>query len=104
MASTSDPTQGVYYRDSQTLELVTNLYTSGQEDQFFGIQPDAGAYPNTSSTRTKGSTAGASSTDYAVSTDVDTKNVVAVVSRGPRLPASSTRPPVLWWSRPRRWT
>jgi hypothetical protein len=46
----SDPAyQTVYYRDEGD-NLITNLYRPGQYDDFVGVQPVAGAYPNSGTT------------------------------------------------------
>jgi hypothetical protein len=43
----SDPAYGsVYYRNENN-DLITNLYQPGAYNSFVGVQPSAGAYPNT---------------------------------------------------------
>ena len=54
----------VYYRDESN-NLVTNLYQPGDYDDFLGVQPTAGAYPNTGSvSRTRRAVRGGTAYDY----------------------------------------
>ena len=84
----SDPAYGlVYYRDSSG-DLITNLYAPKDYNDFVGIQPSPGAYPNNGSSTAVGAARRATrpgvgdsapAYDYASTAYSGTKNLVAYV-------------------------
>ena len=82
----NDPSYAsVYYRDDSG-DLITNLYQPGASDEFVGVQPTGGAYPNTGSVNaTRKSTRRGSvlpAFDYVSAAGSDLRNIYAYVGAG----------------------